>query len=207
MPKAVLLISFHTIEYGGSSERSSIPRGDNTVAQLIAIGNKLIRRGVTQVRVLAPDYIAEVEKMKAHFPRLAFEFYNVIDVIGPRVRLGKPVMRVGEFQAHSDFGIVWCNIRGEDMHLLAYKAISDSPTSRLQYKYQDDVAAHSKKIHYVLEMAKTLRNKGLADIAFFVPEDNDDWRARVGDIARQLNIRAVAFIAPDMFRAILSLPS
>lgn len=198
-------IDYDSIEYSGSKDKGKLQYDGEH--ELLTAATHLIEtfleQGCKRINVHAPSYEDVVRFLKTQFPQCKFAIYGVMDIITPVVRSRKPAYKFGDFSPKVDFGIVWCGVNGDNMHMLAYRVHGLYRTP--SYTHKDEVAASTSKLGYLLEMAETLHKDGLNNLAIFVPSYKGSYKVLIEQVATRLAVNIAVFPQVSLLEELKSL--
>jgi hypothetical protein len=162
-----------------------------------------LKQGFKRINVHAPGYEHVVEFLRTQFPKCKFAIYSVVEIIAPVVRSRKPAHKLGDFSSKLDFGIVWCDVNDDNVHMLAYRIHGLHRTPH--YSQKDEVATGLSKLGYFLEMAETLHKDGLSNLAIFVPSHKGSYKVLIEQIATRLAVTIGVFTQVSLIEELKSL--
>jgi hypothetical protein len=213
MTVAAIVVGSDAIHYKCGDVRETIERTslNDLPMQLAELVRKLPDEGVHTLRALNnghSDLISEMLKTSAKL--INFESPTVVKVAANIARLGPRLGERGRYGENrlatkSKFGLLWLDRRPDGIDFQVCE-VQRNERDRDEINTLDGIAGPADYAGYSLEMAERATDRGLDDLAIFVPELSELWNILLAQIGQRLRVNIVPFAIPDMTDAVIAYP-
>lgn len=197
MAKAVIIVRGLDVDYGmPGGKRNNLEITLELTNHLVSICEELIAAGATQIVLAGINKQEETAILDSYFPDISFTYWELHEVYASLLRVLPPNWTIGEFTLENDFGIAYCEVRGDsgfdmDSYLMTHEVRSEA--------WLGGAGTGPGHEEYILEMIKNitrLQKHGIPvyNTAVILPEDHHVWRVLLQAAGRERTTNIGAYV-------------